>query len=166
MKKAFLFVLIVGVAAWAQDVRPTGGRPAGGRVESPTRGVVKYKALEQALLQAEQDKRPEAALDHLAEDCEIWSAEKNEPTPKELWEQNLKSSNISWFQIRNMAVREFGDVAVVSFLLDRRGEVKGKPVTPTVYVVDVWQQPAGKLAVRYVSAPGKPAAQLMPTGKD
>ena len=166
MKKMVLALLMVGVAAWAQDVRPTGGRPAGGRVESPTRGVVKYKALEQALLQAEQDKRPEAAADHVTEDFEIWSAEKNEPTPRELWEQNLKSSNVSWFQIRNMAVRDFGSVAVVSFLLDRRGEVGGKPVKPTVYVVDVWQQPAGKLAVRYISAPGKPAAQLMPTGKD
>ena len=158
--------MLLSICVFAQDQVPTGGRPSGGRTETPTRGVIKYKALERALLQAQQDKRQDAARQMIAEDFEIWSAEKNEPTPRELWEQGLASSNISWFQIRNMAVRDFGSVAVVSFLLDRRGEANGKPVTPTVYVVDVWQQQTGKLAVRYISAPGKPAAQLMPTGKE
>jgi hypothetical protein len=166
MKSLWLVVILLGIGAFAQDQAPTGGLPSGGRTETPTRGVIKYKALERALLQAQQDKRQDAVHQALADDFEIWSAEKNEPTPRELWEQSLTSSNISWFQIRNMAVRDFGSVAVVSFLLDRRGEANGKPVTPTVYVVDVWQQQTGKLAVRYVSAPGKPAAQLMPTGKE
>jgi hypothetical protein len=165
--KTFLFVfLLLSFIAVAQDQAPTGGRPSGGRTETPTRGVVKYKAMERALLQAEQDKRQDATRQMVTEDFEVWSAEKNEPTPRELWEQGWMSANISWFQIRNMAVRDFGSVAVVSFLLDRRGESNGKPVTPTVFVVDIWQQQTGKLAVRYISAPGKPAAQLMPTGKE
>jgi hypothetical protein len=165
--KTFLFaVLLLSVSLFAQDQAPTGGRPTAGRTETPTRGVVKYKAMERALLQAEQEKRQDAARQMVADDFEVWSAEKNEPTPRELWEQGWTSSEISWFQIRNIAVRDFGTVAVVSFLLDRRGQSGGRPVTPTVYVVDVWQQQTGKLAVRYVSTPGKPAVQLMPTGKD
>jgi len=166
MKKLGLVVMLVSIFAFAQRQAPTGGPPSGGRTETPTRGVIKYKALERALLQAQQDKRQDAAHQMVADDFEIWSAEKSEPTPRELWEQGLASSNVSWFQIRNMAVRDFESVAVVSFLLDRRGEANGKPITPTVYVVDVWQRQAGKLAVRYISEPGKPAAQLMPTGKE
>ncbi len=166
MKRLLLAVLMLAVTVVAQDQPPTGGRPSGGRSVTPTRGVVKYKALERALLQAEQDKRADAARQMVADEFEIWSAEKNEPTPRELWEQSLGSSNISWFQIRNMAVRDFGKIAVVSFLMDRRGQANGKPITPTVFVVDVWDQGTGKLAVRYLSSPGKPAAQLMPTGKE
>jgi hypothetical protein len=154
MKKLLLAVLVLSVAALAQDQAPTGGRPTGGRTETPTRGVVKYKAMERALLQAQQDKQQDAISRLLADDFETWSAEKNEPTPRELWEQSAAASNISWFQIRNMAVRDFGSVAIVSFLLDRRGEANGKPITPTVYVVDVWQQPGGRLSVRYMSVPG------------
>jgi hypothetical protein len=158
--------LLFNVFVFAQDQAPTGGRPSGGRTETPTRGVVKYKAMERALLQAQQDKQQEAVGKLLAEDFEVWSAEANEPTPREIFEQKATGANISWFQIRNMAVRDFGSVAIVSFLLDRRGEMNGKAVTPTVFVVDVWQQQTGKLAVRYISAPGKAAAQLMPTGKE
>jgi hypothetical protein len=166
MKRILIFITLLAVVAAGQDKAPTGGRPSGQRTETPTRGVIKYKAMERALLQAQQEKQQDKVSGMLTEDFEVWSSEQNEPTPRELWEQNATSSNISWFQIRNMAVRDFGNIAIVSFLLDRRGEVNGKPVTPTVFVVDVWQQPAGKLVVRYQSVPGKPGAQLLPTGKE
>jgi len=166
MKRLLIAVLLLSIGVVAQDQAPTGGRPSGGRTETPTRGVVKYKALEKALLQAQQDKQQDAMSKLLADDFEVWSAEQNDPTPRELWEHNASSANISWFQIRNVAVRDFGTVAIVSFLLDRRGDANGKPITPTVYVVDVWNQQSGRLSVRYISAPGKPAAQLMPAIKE
>jgi hypothetical protein len=166
MKRILVLIVLLAVAAVGQDKAPTGGRPSGGRTETPTRGVVKYKAMERALLQAQQEKQQDKVSGMLADDFEVWSSEQSDPTPRELWEQNAASSNISWFQIRNMAVRDFGNIAIVSFLLDRHGEANGKPVTPTVFIVDVWQQPAGKLAVRYQSVPGKPGAQLLPTGKE
>ena len=166
MKRFLALVILFSLAAVAQDKAPTGGRPSAERTETPTRGVIKYKAIERALLQAQQEKQQDKISAMLADDFEVWSSEQNEPTPRELWEQSATASNITWFQIRNMAVRDFGNIAIVSFLLDRRGEVNGKPVTPTVFVVDVWQQPAGRLAVRYQSVPGKPGAQLLPTGKE
>ncbi len=166
MKRLLVLVILLSIAAVAQDKAPTGGRPSGGRTETPTRGVVRYKAMERALLQAQQEKQQEKLSGMLADDFEVWSAEQTEPTPRELWEQNATASNITWFQIRNMAVRDFGSVAIVSFLLDRHGDANGKPVSPTVFVVDVWQQQTGKLMVRYQSGPGKPGAQLLPTGKE
>lgn len=159
-------ILLLSVCAFAQDQRPTGGLPSGGRTETPTRGVVKYKTMERALLQAQQEKQQDAIHRMLADDFEVWSAEQNEPTPRELWEQNAAATNITWFQIRNMAVRDFGNVAVVSFLLDRHGETNGKPVSASIFIVDVWQQQTGKLAVRYQSVPGKTGGQLLPTGKE
>ena len=53
-------------------------------------------------------------------------------------------------RVRDLAVREFGDVAVVSFFLDPTAH--GKTRSP-LYVVDVWRQAEHKLAVRYVSQP-------------
>jgi ketosteroid isomerase-like protein len=129
-----------------------------------TRGASRYKGLETALLQAQQDKDQNTASRLLADDFEIWSAEKIDATPREVWEQSWTSGNLTWFRIRNIAVREFGDTAIVSFLLDRRGDANGKPAAPTAYVVDVWQQKAGKLSVRYITVPGHPTAQLLPTG--
>ncbi len=167
MKTAIFALFFCSVVVFAQDQPPTGGRPSGGRIETATRGVVRYRGLEKALLQAEQGKDEEALKRFVADDFEVRSAESNEPMPREVWEQRAKSANINWFQIRDLAVHEFGDVAVVSFLLDRRGDAGGKAIPATVFAVDVWRQAESKLAVRYVSTPGKPAgARLMPTGKD
>lgn len=166
--KTLLFTLIFCCTiALAQDQAPTGGRPTGGRTETATRGVVRFKGLERALIEAGQEKNQQTLSRLLAEDFEERSAERNEPVPREIWEQNWTSANVTWFQIRDIAVHDFGDIAVVSFLLDRRGEAGGKALPGTIFVVDVWRKAEGKVAVRYVSTPGKPAgAQLMPTGKE
>ena len=155
-------VLFVSQFSIAQSQAPA-AHGAGGTL---TRSASKYKDLETALLQAQQDKRQDDVNRMVDDDFEVWSAEKNEPTPRDVWVQGWMTGNSSWFQIRNVAVREFGDIAVVSFLLDRRGEMGDKPVTPTVFVVDVWRQGTSKLVVRYVSSPGKPAPQVIPTRKE
>jgi ketosteroid isomerase-like protein len=166
MKAVLIAMLLCAVGAVAQDQPPTGGQPSGGRIETATRGVVRYKGLENAIIQAEQNKDAEALKRFIADDFEVRSAEQNEPIPREVWEQQAESASLNWFQIRNVAVHEFGDTAIVSFLLDRRGMANGKAVAPTVFVVDVWRQREGKLAARYVSIPLHPAgAQLAPTGK-
>lgn len=167
MKTLFLAVLLCATAVVAQDKAPTGGRPSGERIETATRGVVRYQAMERKLLQAEQGKDVNALQELVSDDFEERSAEHNRPTPRDQWESLVKSGDLAWFQLRNMAVHEFGDIAVVSFLLDRRGQRAGKSLAPTVFIVDVWRQSEGKLAVRYVSSPGHPASpQLMPTGKE
>jgi ketosteroid isomerase-like protein len=128
---------------------------------------VRFKGLERALVEAGQEKNQQTLSRLVAEDFEERSAERIDPTPRELWEQNWTSANVTWFQIRDMGVHDFGDTAVVSFLLDRRGQAGGKALPATVFIVDVWRKAEGKVAVRYVSTPGKPAgAELMPTGKE
>jgi hypothetical protein len=129
-----------------------------------TRSASRYKGLETALLQAQQDKDQNTAARILADDFEVWSAEQTDATPREIWEQRWGIENLTWFRIRNLTVREFGDTAIVSFLMDRRGDSNGKPLAPTSFVVDVWRQKTGKLSVRYISNPGHPTLQLVPTG--
>lgn len=168
MKKSLLLILILSlpVLLMAQDQRPTGGLPGGARSITPTRTVTKYTALESNLFEALQENNKQGTENILAPDFESWSAEKIAPMPRGEWIQaylgNLKS-----FKIRNMAVREFGDVAVVSFLLVRSGTLNGKAMTPVLFIVDVWRQNGDKLTVRYASAPANPAgAGNRPTGKE
>lgn len=166
MKRSLLFFLILPALLMAQDQRPTGGLPGGARSVTPTRTVTKYTALESNLFQALQESNRQGAENILAPDFESWSAEKIPPMPRGEWLQayvgNLKS-----FNIRNMAVREFGDVAVVSFLLVRSGTLSGKAMSPVLFIVDVWRQNGDKLAVRYASAPANPAGvESRPTGKE
>lgn len=168
MKKALLLILIVTLPALllAQDQRPTGGLPGGARSITPTRTVTKYTALESNLFEALQENNKQGAENILDRDFESWSAEKVAPMPRSEWLQaylgNLKS-----FNIRNMAVREFGDIAVVSFLLVRSGTLRGRAMTPVLFIVDVWRQNGDKLAVRYASAPANPAGvDNRPTGKE
>jgi hypothetical protein len=166
MKKLLPFVMLVPILLAAQDQPPTGGRPAAGRTVTPTRTVVKYTALEENLFQALQDNNA-AGLDRiLASDFEAWAAEKLSPTPRADW-MKMFLGNLQTFRIRNMAVRQFGDVAVVSFLLYRTGEANGKPMSPVLFIVDVWRLSGDKLAVRYASAPANPAPESnKPSGKD
>ncbi len=167
MRKIFpLLLLILPALLLAQDQAPSGGRPGKGRILTPTRSVTKYTALEKNLFQALQENNRAGVENILTEDFEAWSAEKNPPTPRAEWVETF-AGNLKSFRIHNMAVREFGDVAVVSFLLERTGMANGKAMSPVLFVVDVWQQKGDKLAVRYASSPANPAAQEnKPTGKE
>ena len=88
MKRFLALVILFSLAAVAQDKAPTGGRPSAERTETPTRGVIKYKAIERALLQAQQEKQQDKISAMLADDFEVWSSEQNEPTPRELLAQH------------------------------------------------------------------------------
>jgi hypothetical protein len=158
-KRLILGFLCFSVLTAAQNQLPSGARG------TLTRSADHYKGLETDLLEAQQDKNKEAVARLVSDDFEIWSAEHDSATPRRVWEQGWMRGNISWFRIRNISVREFGDLAIVSFLLDRRGQAGNAPL-PATYVIDVWNQSASKLVVRYVSTPLKPAAQLTPAAKE
>jgi len=64
--------------------------------------------------------------------------------------QERRRDTVAAMRLRDLAVREFGDAAVVSFFVD--ATAPGKPRS-TLYVVDVWRQAEHKLAMRYVSQP-------------
>ena len=164
VKNWLAILLVLPLSLAAQDQAPTGGRPGGGRIQTATRSVTKYTHLEDNLFQALQDNN-RAGLDNiLAPDFEAWAAEKTSPAPREPWMQTFLG-NLKSFRIRNMAVHDYAEVSVVSFLLERSGTQNGKPMTPVLFVVDVWKH--DKLAVRYASSPANPAPdESRPTGKE
>ncbi len=165
MKRHILMICVVLLAtvAFAQDKPPTGGRPSGGRTVTATRSVSKYTGLETRVFQALQGTDQAAAGALLTDDFESWAAEKLPPTPRADWLQTFVG-NLKTFRLHNMAVHDYGEISVVSFLLERSGTVNGKPMSPVLFIVDVWR--GDKLAVRYASAPANPApVQDAPTGK-
>jgi hypothetical protein len=134
-----------------QDRAPSAGRAPG--EATLTRSASAYQALELSLLQAVAN-RSRAELDRiLSEDFEVWSAEKAGPLSRQDWETAALVARGREPRIRELTVREFDDLAIVSFLLDD-GPVSGS--TTTVFVVDIWNQSAKRLRVRYESTPARP----------
>jgi hypothetical protein len=117
-----------------------------------TRSVSHYLDLERALADALQERRRDTVAQMLAPDFEVRSAQALDAVAgiEGLAANVLPASAAP--RLRDLAVREFGDLAIVSFLLDRAA----RGPHATLYVVDVWQQQAGKLAARYVSEPVRP----------
>jgi hypothetical protein len=137
----------------AQDRAPT-GRGAPGQA-TLTRSASKYQALELTLIQALQSRSDSQLNTILASDFEVWSAEISGPISRADWQKAAFASRGQPTRIRSLAVREFGDTAIVSFLL--QGDSSRGSATPTLFIVDVWTGSTSKLNVRYVSVPAKPA---------
>jgi hypothetical protein len=119
-----------------------------------TRSASTYQALELTLLQAVDDRNRVQLGRILSEEFEVWSAERVGPLSRRDWEAASFAAPPGPSRIRELTVREFGDVAVVSFLLDT-----GPPgrSSSTIFVVDVWAESTRTLRVRYESTPAHPA---------
>jgi hypothetical protein len=147
-----LAMLSPALLASAQDRAPT-WRGAPGQA-TLTRSASKYQSLELTLIQALQSRSDSQLNAILASDFEVWSAETSGPTSRADWQKAAFASRGQPRGIRSLTVREFGDTAVVSFLLQ---EDSSSSVTPTLFIVDVWTESTSKLKVRYVSVPARPA---------
>jgi hypothetical protein len=150
------------LAASAQSRLPPGVEGGAGRAMA-TRSVSHYLDLERALADALQERRRDTVAQMLAPDFETRSAQALDAVVGiDGIAANVLAGSAAP-QVRDLAVRELGDVAIVSFFLDRA------PRGPhaTLYVVDVWQHQAGKLTARYVSEPVRPlAAPARPRGRE
>ncbi len=150
------------LAAPAQSRLPPGVDGGAGGATA-TRSVSRYLDLERALADALQERRRDAVAQMLTADFESRSAQALDSTAGI---EGLAASVLpagAAPRVRDLAVHELGDVAIVSFFLDRA------PRGPhaTLYVVDVWRQQAGRLAARYVSEPVRPlAAPARPGGRE
>jgi len=138
------------LAASAQSRLPPGVDGGSKPQTTATRSVSHYLERERSLADALQERRRDAALAMLAADFELRSAESLDAIGAPDWLAAQMRPGAPAMQVRDLAVREFGEVAVVSFLLDVAAP--GKPRS-TLYVVDVWRQAEHKLAVRYLSQP-------------
>jgi hypothetical protein len=155
----------LSVAASSQPELPPIVR--GPRAGAATRSVSTYLALERELLDALKDGNQAAVLRMLSDDFAVSSAAEIEETSAAVWLQQELGSPITTAGVRNLNVREFGDIAVVNFLLDSRRVVKRNTVTSTRYVLDLWRQSSHQLLARYVSMPSRtPPIPSRPTGRE
>lgn len=165
MRRIACTLLCVGLAAGAQAQPrlPPGvdGTPAGTGGALATRSVSTYLARERELLDALQRGRREAVRGMLADDFEVHNTGRRDATPVDEWLGAALQAGAGRATVRDLAVREFDDIATVSFLIDR-----GRGV-PAQSVVDVWRQSSRRLLVRYVSKPSQvPPALTRPTGRE
>ncbi|MBV9890330.1 MAG: nuclear transport factor 2 family protein [Rhizobacter sp.] len=154
----------LALAAPAQSRLPPGvdgTLPAAG---TATRAVAHYLDRERALADALRERRRDEAAQMLAPEFEVRSAEALDAVAAPAWLDAQLHAPRTRTGVRDLAVREFGDLALVSFLLD--GAVPGTGTT-TLYIVDVWQQRDDRLVVRYQSQPGHPLrAPSRPRGRE
>jgi len=137
--------------ASAEDTPPTGGR-----VPTVTRQVKAFTELEGALDAGVRSGNAAAVGKMLAEDFEMRAASMpGNPTPRAEWIRLALANPGPPVRIEQMAVHEFGTVAVVSFMQRPSSKPKHDP-SLDVATVDVWRRAgdAWVLAVRYSGPAG------------
>jgi hypothetical protein len=165
VRRAALAVALFATAlsASAQSALPPGVR--GGPQAMATRSVSQYLELERALAAALQTHRRSAVEPMLAPDFELRSADALDAMGAAEWLAAQTRAGASEGRVRDLAVRAFGAVDVVSFWLDRRAH--GKAPMATLWVVDVWNAAEHTLAARYISQPARPLpAPARPRGRE
>ena len=144
------------------------GKPGGIRIQTATRQVVLFSRLESDLNDAISQHDKDKLITMLGDDFEVRKPNlSGDPIPREEWIASATSGELPPPSRRGrMAVRSFGDVAIVDFV----EETSPHPSSKVRFVVDVWKGSgeSWKLALRYVSESeskqGMQAAK--PTGKE
>ena len=157
--KRFLILLgllgTFGGALAAGQVAPNG---RGGAV-TPTRNVLNFTKLENAWIEAVQRRDAEALGRLLADDFEIRSAAApGVPTARaEALRESLRVP-VSRSSIDQMAVHEYGELMVVSFLWT----IADGAAPHAFFVVDTWKRSGDewKAAVRYAAPVGDNAPMV------
>lgn len=152
MAATVICLVAPAVSAQAQTVRS--------QVPVVTRLVQIYSENERRLADA-INRRDSGEIDRLvASDFELRSAaDIGTPVPRADWLAQSLSKPPSELTIGQMAVHDYGDVRIVSFLMTRTG-------APAIAVVDVWLQSgaASVLKVRYTAlqaqGAGRPSGEI------
>ena len=162
---AALVLALLSLATAAQSRLPPGVDGPGAGLA--TRSVSQYLALERQLIESFRQADRTLVLQQLAETFEFRSASTPEAMSGVEWIESEWRDRLDAGAVRELSVREFGDTAVVSFLLDQRRVVKGRKLASTLYIVDVWSQSPRRLEARYVSntRPGGPIP-ARPSGRE
>jgi ketosteroid isomerase-like protein len=160
MKVALLFVLLLAVSSHAQTP---------GRIITPTRQVAEFSELEKQWMSALQS-NDRFALDHLlTEDFEILTPFAGNAIDRDEFIRAVTGSlKLQSYRISQMTVHDFGDTAVVNFLINAKGQFRGRDSSGRYFVVDVWRKSSNswEAAVRYLFKSGVVStAQPRPSGK-
>jgi len=163
MKASILSILLISVSLHAQT------RSTPGRTITPTRQVAEFSELENQWMNALQH-NDRFALDHLlTEDFEILTPLAGNAIDRdEFIEAVTGNLKLPSYRISQMTVHDFGDTAVVNFLLNASGQFRGRDSSGKYFVVDVWRKSGSRweAAVRYLSKSGiVSTAHPRPSGK-
>jgi len=127
-----------------------------GRIPTVTRLVHIFLQLEGKLSEAVEQRDMPTASKLLSDDFEMRvSAMPGTPIPRAAWLQQSFAEPNSSLVMEQMAVHDFGKIAIVSYSW-KITNVKSK-LERDIFIVDTWRQEAGawKLAVRYAGPAAK-----------
>ena len=127
-----------------------------GRIPVITRLVQVFSELESSLGEAVAKRDTQAVAKIVSDDFEMRiGAMPSNPIPRAAWIQQSFTEPQSSSVIEQMAVHDYGKVAVVSFL--QKIKTAKSKATRAIYIVDVWSQGPDdwQLATRYASPAGK-----------
>ena len=125
-----------------------------GRIPTVTRLVHEFFQLEGKLSQAVEKRDTPTVSNLLSDDFEMRvGAMPGTPIPRAAWIQQSFVEHESSTEMEQMAVHDFGKIAIVSYLWKIKA-TKSK-MERDIFIVDTWRQEAGawKLAVRF-AGPG------------
>ncbi len=160
---SLLVCLAAAPFANAQGNLPRG--VAGGGMA--TRSVAKYLDLERALQEGLARRDRNSVVGLLADDFEVRTAATPDAIAGDEWLRREFASSARDRIVRDLSVREFDDLAIVSFLLDRAKGPRAAGAGATLFVVDVWRQSSARLLTRYVEHPANPPpVPSRPTGRE
>lgn len=150
MKKLCL-VCLLSFCALSEPAFAVQSETAGNRIPTVTRLVQLFTGLETTIIDM-QLKGDAAGLGNLLTDnfeMRI-DARPGEPIPRAEWLTRVLEQRRGG-QPQQMAVHDYNDIAIVSFLLKAEGNTK-QPAD--VFIVDVWRRASGdwKLATRYAAS--------------
>ena len=148
-------LLIIGLAGMrASAAAPETGM---GRIPVLTRTVQIFTQLETDLDEALAKRDAAAVTKLLAEDFEMRvGSMPGNPIPRAAWvNQSIAEPKSSTF-IEQMAVHDFGKLAVVSY--SRKGKVAKAAAAHEIFIVDIWTRGPDnnwRLSIRYAGPAGK-----------
>jgi hypothetical protein len=134
---------------------PPGVRGGGGLA---TRSVSEYLRLERDLEDAIES-RDAGAIDRLVDASFEWrSGASPDPLPRDEWLRAERATRRHAARIRDLAVRDEGELAIVSFVRDANDG--------STFVVDVWRRDPQRLVARYPGSPAPGPAPKRPSGRE
>ncbi len=127
----------------------TAAGPNEKRIPVVTRLVKLFAEQEKALIASVDSGKVDDINEILTEDFEVRTAlEPGSPVPRADWVKESINEKHGAKELRQMAVHDYGDIAVVSFV-----RINSTDKTTEVFIIDVWKRNADKwkLSTRYSS---------------
>ena len=154
--RVVIALALAGVFASASNASAADTPATGGRIPTVTRLVKRFLELEGTLATNLRAGKTAAVATMLADDFELRVASMpGHPTPRDEWLRRAVEQPGPEVQIEQMAVHDYGAVAVVSFLQAAMAGQQ-RDAARDIATVDVWKRngDAWILAVRYAGPAG------------